>query len=81
MTLEMARDFFMLNSIINYCVLFTWVILFVFARNLMKSMSSKLLRLKINNFDIINYCGIAIYKIGIILFNIAPWIACSVILK
>ena len=79
MTIESARRFFMWCSIINYCLLILWVILFVCAHDLMKRFNEFMLRRKIEHFDTVHYTGIAFYKICIILFNIVPWIVLVII--
>ena len=66
-------------SIINYSVLILWVVLFVFAHDTMKNLNDKLLRRKIEHFDTLHYAGIGLYKIGIILFNIVPWVVLVII--
>lgn len=78
MTSEMARTFFMWCSIINYALLILWFILFACAHNPMKKLTESAFGRKFENFDTLNYAGITIYKVGIILFNIVPWVALSI---
>lgn len=79
MTAEMIRNFLMWCAIINYAILILWVGWFVVAHDSMKSLNDAVIRRKIENFDSIHYAGIAIYKIGILLFNIVPWIALIIV--
>jgi hypothetical protein len=52
-----------------------WFVVFVFARNWMKQVHGKWFRLSDASFDVIHYSGMAVYKIGILLFNLTPLIA------
>ena len=74
MNLEMARNFFMWCTIINSSILILWFALFVFAHDSLKALKVKVLRRKIEHFDTLNYAGIGLYKIAIILFNLVPWV-------
>ena len=79
MNLEMAQKFFMWSSIINYSLLILWVGLFVFAHDSYKSFNEGALGRKTEHFDAFHYAGIGLYKMGIILFNIVPWLALVII--
>ena len=79
MKLETARSFFMWCSIINYGVLIFWAALFVFAHDSLKTLNERLLQRKIEHFDTIHYAGMGLYKLGIFLFNIVPWIVLVII--
>lgn len=79
MNTETARNFLMWCSIINYLLLILWAVLFVFAHDPYKRFNEIMLRRKIENFDTLHYTGIALYKLGIILFNIVPWIALVIV--
>jgi len=52
-----------------------WFVVFVFARNWMKQVHGKWFQLSDTSFDVIHYSGMAVYKIGILLFNLTPLIA------
>ena len=52
-----------------------WFVVFVFARNWMKQVHGKWFGLSDTSFDVIHYSGMALYKIGILLFNLTPLIA------
>lgn len=76
--METMRDFFMWCSIINYILLILWCALIVFAHDPYKNFNEMMFRRKIEHFDTLHYAGIASYKLGIILFNIVPWVALSI---
>jgi hypothetical protein len=81
MNLELILNFFMWCSIINYSLLLLWVILFIFAHDLMKKLNEFLFRRKLEYFDTLHYAGIGLYKIAIFLFNIIPLISLFIITK
>lgn len=60
---------------INYLVLFIWFGVFVFAHQWIYRLHSRWFALSIETFDAIHYSGLAVYKIGILLFNLAPLLA------
>lgn len=59
----------------NYLVLFVWFFAFVFARDGLRRLHGRWFRLPDATFDAIHYGGMAVYKIGILLFNLAPLVA------
>ena len=59
----------------NYLVLLAWFLAFVFARSWLRGLHGKWFRLPDATFDAIHYGGMAAYKIGILLFNLAPLVA------
>ena len=80
MTVIELKDFLLWCTVINYGILFVWFGVFVFAHNRIYSMHSRWFKFSVEKFDALNYAGVAIYKIGIILFNVVPLIAMSIIL-
>lgn len=60
---------------INYVLLFVWFGVFVYARDRVYRMHTRWFKLSVETFDAVNYAGIAIYKIGVILLNVAPLVA------
>lgn len=75
----MSLDFwfrFLLSSVlINYIILMIWFLAIIFARDWMKQVHGKWFNLSDETFDAIHYGGMAVYKIGILLFNLVPLIA------
>ncbi|WP_313231442.1 DUF6868 family protein [Stenotrophomonas acidaminiphila] len=63
----------------NYAVLLTWFLAFVTARDALRRLHGRWFALPDASFDAIHYGGMAAYKIGILLFNLAPlaalWLA------
>ncbi len=63
----------------NYAVLLAWFLAFVTARDALRRLHGRWFALLDASFDAIHYGGMAAYKIGILLFNLAPlaalWLA------
>ena len=79
MNLESVRSFFLWCAIINYAVLLVWFLVFTTAHDFVYRLHGKWFRLSIEQFDALNYAAMAIYKIGVLLFNIVPLIALWII--
>jgi hypothetical protein len=60
---------------INYAVLFIWFGAFVYAHDLMYRLHTRWFRLSVETFDAIHCGSMAVYKVGVILFNVAPLVA------
>jgi hypothetical protein len=74
------QDVLLYCLLINYGVLCIWFSVFVFAHDWLYRMHTRWFRLSIESFDGLNYIGVAVYKIGIILLNLVPWIALTILL-
>lgn len=59
----------------NYAVLLVWFGVFVFARDWLRGVHGRWFQLSDNTFDALHYGGMAVYKIGILIFGLAPLIA------
>lgn len=79
MTLEVTRSFLLWCTIINYGVLLVWFLIFVFAHDSMQRIHGRWFRLSRDQFDALHYAGMSILKIGIILFNLVPFIVLSIL--
>ena len=60
---------------INYAILLAWFAAFVFAHDWLYRMHTRWFGLSREAFDALNYAGVAIYKIGIMLFFLVPALA------
>lgn len=72
MSIELTRRFLLGCTVINYGILLVWFLMFVFARDWMRRFHGRWFRLSDEQFDALHYAGMAIYKIGILLFNLVP---------
>jgi hypothetical protein len=76
MSPESLCHFLLWSLIVNYAILFIWFFVFVFGHDWLRRLHGRWFNLSDSSFDAIHYGGMAIYKIGILLFNLAPFIAC-----
>ena len=79
MTIQMARDAFLWCSIINYGLLVVWFLLLALLREWLYRLWGKWFRLSAAQFEAINFAGMALFKIGILLFNVVPYVALRIV--
>lgn len=79
MAVEIFRVLLLWCLVINYAILIAWFLLFVAAHDFILRLHGKWFRLSEEQFDAAHYIGMAIYKIGIMLFNLVPLIALWII--
>ena len=72
-------EFLLWCTIINYLILLLWFVVFSLAHDWMCSLHGRWFRLTQAQFDAVHYGGMAIYKIGILLLNLAPCIALNIV--
>ena len=75
MTFETIRSVFAWCSVINIGLLLWWLVFYVLARDWMYRLHCKWFKISEEGFDTIHYAGMAIFKIGIFLFNLVPYLA------
>jgi len=79
MGIEMVRRFLLWCAVINYGVLLWWNLLFLLPHEWMYRLWGRWFRLSAEQFDAINAAGIVLYKIGIVLFNLVPYVALVIV--
>jgi hypothetical protein len=79
MNLDIARDALLWCAAINYGVLLLWFLFFRFAHDWMYRFHGRWFRIPAEQFDAIHYTAMAIYKIGILLFNLVPYVALHIV--
>jgi len=72
-------DFLLCCTILNYLILLLWFIAFTVGHNWMFKLHGRWFRLTPDQFDSLHYGGMAVYKIGILLLNLAPLIALTIL--
>jgi hypothetical protein len=72
MTVEWLQSLLMWCAGINYAILLVWFTVFTLAHDWLYRMHSRWFTLSPEMFDVLNYAGVAIYKIGIMLFVLVP---------
>ena len=79
MTLSLVRELLLWCTVLNYGVLLAWFIAFSLAHDWMRRLHGRWFRLSDERFDAIHYAGMTIYKIGILLFNLIPYVALRIV--
>ena len=75
MNIAQLTDFLLYCMLTNYVILLIWFFAFTFAKSWMKKLHRQWFNLSDQNFDAIHYSAMAVYKIGILLLNLVPFIA------
>lgn len=75
MTTDFMCRFLLWSLAFNYLVLVAWFVAFVLARPWLRRLHGRWFKLDDASFDAIHYSGMAVYKIGILLLNLAPLFA------
>jgi hypothetical protein len=79
MTIEVTRMFLLWCTLADYGILLVWFLAFVFARDWLERLHGKWFRLSHEQFDAIHYAAMSIFKIGILLFNLVPFVVLSLL--
>ena len=79
MTIEGARSFLLWCTVINYGILLVWLLAFVFAHQWFQDIHGRWFHLSRDQFDALHYAGMGIFKIGIMLFNLVPFVVLSIL--
>ena len=79
MSATFVQDFLLWCLIINYGAMLLWFLVFRFAHKGLFKLHSRWFHLSEEHFDAIHYGGMAVYKIGILLFNLVPYVALLII--
>ena len=79
MTLEMFRNVVAWCLVINLGLLAWWFLIFTLAHDWLYRFHTRWFKMPVETFDTIHYSGMAIFKIGIFLFNLAPYFALRII--
>lgn len=78
MDIGTLRDVLIWSLAVNYGMLLVWFTVFCLAHDWIYRTHTRWFRLSREAFDAINYAGMAVYKIGVLLLNVAPLIALAV---
>ncbi|MER3425294.1 MAG: hypothetical protein C4293_20750 [Nitrospiraceae bacterium] len=79
MTIEVARNFLLWCTVINYGILLLWFLVFVFAHDWIQRIHGRWFSLTRDQFDALHYAGMSLFKIGVILFSLVPFVALSIL--
>lgn len=75
MSIELIRWVLGWSTLINYGFLLLWFGFFVLAHDWLHRLHGRWFPMPVEHFNAIHYGGMAIYKIGIFLFNLVPYLA------
>jgi len=75
MGIAIARDVLLWCAVINYGVLLVWFLFFLLAHDWVYRLHGRWFHLSEEQFDALHYAGMAVFKIGILLFNLVPYVA------
>lgn len=79
MSIDSVREVLGWCTVINFGLLLWWLLFFVLAHDWMYRLHGRWFKLPVERFDAIHYCGMAIFKLSIILFNLVPYIALRIV--
>ena len=79
MGIENIRRTLLWCTVINYGVLVIWFFVFMLAHDWMYLLHSRWFHISLEQFDMLHYTGMAIYKIGVLLFNLVPFLALHIV--
>lgn len=65
--------------VINYAVLVIWFWGTMAAHDWIRDLHTRWFGLSGNQFDVLNYGGMALYKMGVLFFNMVPYIALHIV--
>jgi hypothetical protein len=79
MSLAIVRNALLWCTIMNYAMLVAWFLLYLFPHEWMYRIWRKWFHLSNEQFDALNFAGMTLYKLGIILFNFVPYLALLIV--
>jgi hypothetical protein len=79
MTIDVTRSVLLWCTVMNYGILLVWFLGFVSAHDLMLRIHGRWFHLSREQFDAVHYAGMSIFKIGIMLFNLVPFVALTIL--
>ncbi|BCS97589.1 hypothetical protein DSLASN_32210 [Desulfoluna limicola] len=75
MTVDIVRDVLAWCAVMNYAALLVWFLIFSRAHDWMYILHSRWFSISEEQFDAIHYACMALYKVGIFLFVLSPYLA------
>lgn len=72
MTMHEIKQLLLWSLGINYAILLIWFGAFVYAHGWMYRLHTRWFKMSVEVFDALHYGAMAVYKIGVILFNLVP---------
>ena len=79
MTIEDVRSVLGWSALIHYAVLLLWAGMFTQAHDWMQELHGRWFRIPVEQFDVVHYALMGIYKLGIFVFALVPYIAICIV--
>ena len=79
MTIDIVRNALLWCFVINVGLLLWWFLFFTLGHDWVYRVHGKWFKLSVEKFDTIHYAGMAFFKIGIIVFNLVPYLALLIV--
>lgn len=79
MNIDLVSKALMWSTVINFGVLVLWFVFWVSSRRWMYQLHSRFFPITFEQYSMVHFCGMAAYKLGILAFNLVPFIALYII--
>lgn len=79
MRIEFVRQVLLGCTLVNYAVLLTWFLVFVYAHDWLHRVHGRWFHLSHERLDAAHYAAMSIFKVGILLFNLVPLIVLTIL--
>ena len=79
MTVEILRSALAWCTVINLILLTFWWLFFFLAHDWAYRMHSRWFRISVEQFDAIHYAAMAFFKIGLLFFNLVPYLSLRIV--
>jgi hypothetical protein len=78
-TVAIVRELVGWCAVVNFGLLYVWFLLLALAHDWLYKLHHRWFSISREQFDAIHYAGMAMFKIGIILLNLTPYIALLIV--
>jgi hypothetical protein len=79
MSIDVVRNTLLWCTVINYALLCVWFLMLALPHEWLHRLWGRWFHLTAEQFDAINFAGIVLYKLGILLFNLVPYVALRIV--
>ena len=79
MSMEAVSAFLGWCTIINVGIFIWWFLFVTLAHDFTYRCHRKLVNISVETFDAIHYGGMAVFKFGVLLFNLVPYLALKIV--
>jgi len=78
-TLEIIRSALGWCSVINFGILLCWFLIFTVAHDWIYRFHGRWFAMPVEKFNALHYAEMALFKCGILLFNLVPYLALRIV--